>query len=174
MLLGSPEDFSLVSKDFEELNLDIHCCLDRDEVLQIIKHECEESKQPVIIGFCGSSKDFQTILRGKNVVERSVGVILCNPFENRKLLAEMIVADSPLSDIGEFALELVHKTFEQVEHIQDILRHCEPLIEKKQHYFQPINQKIPAKNKFTNRNIGFPRKILRRWNRFVFWTDFFK
>lgn len=162
LLLGSPEDFSLVSKDFEELNLDVHCCLDRVEVLQIIKQQCEKSDQPVTIGFCGSSKDFQTILHEKNVVERSVGVILCNPFENRKLLAEMIVADSPLSDIGEFALELVHKTFEQVEHIQDILRHCEPLIEKKQHYFQPINQKIPAKNKFTNRNIGFPRKILRR------------
>ena len=172
LLLGSPEDFSLVSKDFAELCLDINYCLNRDEVLQIIEQECKKSNRPVTVGYCGSFKDFLFILHRKEVTEHIVGIILCNTFENRKTLA-LLMSASPWSDFGEFALELVYKTFEQVEHIKDILRNCEPLIAKRQQYFQHTNQKVLAKNKLFKRNVGFPRKILKKWNRFKFWIDFF-
>lgn len=171
-ILGSPEDFSLVAEEFEEMNFDVRSCLNYDEALQLIKHECEQSNQPIAVLCCGSFRDFQTILHCNDIAEHSVGVILCNLFENLRTVEEIIAAQSSLSDIGKLDFELVHETFEHVDDIRDILRICVPINGNKRQYFVPRNQKIPNNSKYSCRKV-FPRKILRRWDRFKIWTDFF-
>ena len=161
-LLGSPEDFSLVAKEFDEMNLDIRCCLNHHDVLSFIRQEQNCSNQTVVVACCNSPKDFQMILHRKDLVEHDVAVVLCNHFENRRTVEEIVTALSSLSDIGELSLELVHKTFQSVENVRDVLRVCELQKEDKRQYFVPRNQRITTSSKYSSRKV-FSRRILRRW-----------
>lgn len=177
IIIGKNQDFSLIAKKFEELNLEVRCCSDHYDAIDLIKEEFVESrpKHGLVVACCGTPEGIDSTIMSHihDVPEHSIGVILCDPVEFHQTFeslqrmaneraAEIISAQSRLSDIGEFALELVKKTFEQVEDAREILQRCELLTEKKQHYFTPRNQKIPANNRLSNRNLGIKRKILRR------------
>jgi hypothetical protein len=160
-ILGSAEDFFLVSEKFGGMNLDVRSCFDKDEAFQFIRNECIRSNQLVAVVFCDSSKDFQTVLCVDDVSKLAINVILCDTFEKSKFLEASFVSQSSSSDIGLFSLGLIQKTFDDVDNLRSILRNCEDLNENKLRHFVVRNQKIPANCNHLHHKV-FPRKILRR------------
>lgn len=194
IIVGKNQDFSLIAKKFEELALDVHCCADHYDAIDLIKEEFIESrpKHGLVVACCGTPEGIDSTIMSHihDVPEHSIGVILCDPVEFHQTFeslqhmaneraAEIISAQSRLSDIGEFALQLMQKTFEQVEEARetllrnDLLLNNELFVGKKQRFFIPRNQRITVNNRFSNKNFCLPRKILKRWNRFKIWADFF-
>lgn len=173
IIIGKSLDFSLVAKNFAGMALDVSCCANHYDAIDFIREEIVESrsKDGLVVACCGTSVSIDSTIMNyvHQVPEHSIGVILCDPVEFHATLEslqrmEKRSAQRHLSDIGVFSLELIQKTFEQVEDLSKVLRVNDLiLVEHKQQFFAPRNQKIPAKHKFANRNLGLQRKILRRW-----------
>ena len=161
ILLCSPKDYSLFENEFPEMDFDVHESLNHRESLSLIQQECKQSDQPVLVACCGSPKDFKTVLGTKGVAEHAVGVIISDSFENQKVVDELTTTPLSVPDIGEIALDLIDKTFDEVVHLEDVIR-SELSFEKRHKFVHPRNQRIPRNSNPFRRSV-LNRRIMKRW-----------
>lgn len=161
ILLCSPKDYSLFENEFLEMDFDVHESLNHRESLSLIQQECKQSDQPVLVACCRSPKDFKMVFGTKGVAEHAVGVIISDLFENQKVVDELTTTPLPALDIGDFALDLIDKTFDEVVHLEDVIR-SELSFEKQHKFVHPRNQRIPRNSNLFRRRV-LNRRIMKRW-----------
>jgi hypothetical protein len=171
-IICKTQDFSLLAEDFDAVKFDVYCCLDCYDAIDLIKKEIVESKlkHSILVSCCESSVRIESVIikYANQVAEHSIGVILCDAVEYRKTFDALqflaMETQNYDSDIGVFALELINKTIEHVFNLRQSIVNFESQLESesRQHYWISRNQRIPIKNKFSNRTFGIQRKILRR------------
>ena len=175
-LFGNSLDFPNVSEqlgmEFTDLSED-----GRENFLSLLEHLTPRvTSQDLSVVACGCSgpKDFSSVAIKEtlDVSKHGIGIALfdvkkpCSMDELQKLanekIEEIIARESQL-DIGEFAIELMEKTLQDVKNLREIaVDNNENLVSGVNNYYIPRNQRINLPNKYSHKNFRHHRKILRK------------
>ena len=160
------------------------CIMNINELSQIIAAEGRNLSPDVvpismpkifaIVGHPDPMPD-ELLIKLRHLISKGATVVFLRDDEDLthfQKMAELVLVESlPLpepSDLERINEDLILRTHEQLVIDSDLFEsQCG------RNYFIPRNQRIPANCKNFNRNIGLNRKILKKWDRFNFWTDFF-
>ena len=186
ILFGNPLDFPVVSEqlgvEFSELPDNVKETF--FDLLGRLIHHIPDHDFSVVACGCSSQSNIssEVILHTLDVTKHGVGIAefdakkSCDIDELQNLANEKIVeiiAKSPLADIDIKDFNLDEEAILKARNVDVVIANDRAFLGNNTHCFIPRDQRIPSNSNCSRRNIGLQRKILRRWNRFNIWADFF-